>query len=98
MKIIAELTIIPLGVGLSLSKYIAECEKVLKAKGLKIALHAEGTNIEGEARDVFDGIRAAIEKVHEIGAPRIMTEIKISSRTDKEESLASRVESVKEKM
>lgn len=94
MKIIAELSLIPLGVGLSLSKYIAECEHVLKKKKLTIQLHAEGTNIEGEFDEVFNAIRECIEAVHKLGAPRIVTNVKISSRTDKAETMESRMKSV----
>lgn len=35
MKVIVDLTIIPLGVGVSLSPYVAACEKVLSDAGLK---------------------------------------------------------------
>lgn len=97
MNVIAELTIIPIGVGLSLSKYIAECENVLKNKGLVIQLHAEGTNIEGELDIVIDGIKHCIEAVHKLGAPRIITDIKISSRTDKVQNMDDIVQSVKSK-
>lgn len=98
MKIIAELSIIPLGVGLSLSKYIAECERILKGKELKIQLHAEGTNIEGEFNDVLDAIKACIEGVHKIGAPRVITNIRISSRVDKVESMQDKVSSVEKQI
>lgn len=94
MKIIAELLIIPIGVGVSLSRYIAECERILKNKGLKIQLHAEGTNIEGDFDEVFDAIKNCIEAVHKLGAPRLMTNIRVSSRTDKIENMKDKVNSV----
>ena len=53
MKVLVDLCVVPIGVGVSLSSYIAACEKVLKDAGLKIALHSYGTNIEGEWDDVF---------------------------------------------
>ncbi len=31
MKVIVDFCIVPIGVGLSVSSYIAECEKILKA-------------------------------------------------------------------
>lgn len=94
MKIIAELSIIPIGVGVSLSKYIVECERILKNKGLTIQLHAEGTNIEGEFSDVLNAIQLCVEAVHKLGAPRVISNVKISSRTDKPESMESKVRSV----
>ncbi len=39
--------------GVSLSPYVAACEKVLKEAGLKTVLHANGTNIAGEWDKVF---------------------------------------------
>ncbi len=47
MNVILDLCIVPIGVGVSLSPYVAACEKVLKEAGLKTVLHANGTNIEG---------------------------------------------------
>ena len=97
MKVIADLTIVPIGVGVSLSRYVAACEAVLDRPGLKTSLHANGTNIEGEWDEVFDAIRACHEKVHEMGAPRIHTNIKLGTRTDRKQSMADKVASVREK-
>lgn len=94
MKIIAELAIIPVGVGISFAKYIAECEKLLKNKGLIIQLHAEGTNIEGELHEVLDAVQSCIELVHKIGSPRLVTTVKINSRIDKEENMLEKTKSV----
>ena len=52
---------VPIGVGVSLSPYVAACEKVLKEAGLKAVLHANGTNIEGE----WDKVFAAVKRCHE---------------------------------
>ena len=46
MKVIADLCVIPIGVGVSVSKEVAMCERILAAAGLKTYLHAYGTNIE----------------------------------------------------
>jgi hypothetical protein len=48
MKVIADLCVVPIGVGVSVSKEIAICERILAAAGLKTHLHAYGTNIEGD--------------------------------------------------
>jgi uncharacterized protein (TIGR00106 family) len=45
MNVIVDLCIVPIGVGVSLSSYVAACEKVFAEAGLKTALHANGTNI-----------------------------------------------------
>lgn len=94
MKVIVDLTLIPIGVGVSLSRYVAVCEDVLRRPGLKTRLHANGTNIEGEWNDVFAAIRECHEKVHGMGAPRIHTNIALGTRTDREQSLEDKVASV----
>ena len=98
MKVIADLSVVPIGVGVSLSKYVAACEKVLREAGLEIRLHAYGTNIEGEWDDVFKAIRRCHEVVHEMGAPRISATLRLGTRTDRTQSMDDKVQSVKNKL
>lgn len=98
MNVIVDLSIVPIGVGVSLSKYVVACEKVLNEAGLKTNLHAYGTNIEGEWEKVFSAIKRCHETVHEMGAPRITTTIKMGTRTDRTQTMDEKVESVKSKM
>jgi len=48
MDVIIDLCVVPIGVGLSVSKYVAACHDIINTAGLKSELHAYGTNIEGE--------------------------------------------------
>jgi uncharacterized protein (TIGR00106 family) len=98
MKAIAEFTIIPIGVGVSLSKYVAACEKVLAGTGLTYELHANGTNLEGEWDDVVQAIKTCHKTLHGMGVPRISTQIKIGTRTDRIQKMKDKVESVQEKL
>ena len=98
MKVIADLTVIPIGVGVSLSKYVAACEKVLTDAGLKTMLHANGTNIEGEWDAVFAAIKRCHEVLHEMGAPRVSAVIKTGTRTDRDQTMNDKVRSVKSKL
>ena len=93
-----DLCVVPLGVGVSVSKYIAACEKVLSDAGLKTHLHAYGTNIEGEWDTVFAAIKKCHETVHEMGAPRITTTIKVGTRTDRVQTMEDKIKSVEEKL
>ncbi len=97
MNVILEFTVIPLGVGVSLSKYVAACEGILKEAGLKYELHANGTNVEGEWDAVFAAIKRCHETLHEMGVPRISTQIKVGTRTDRPQTMADKVESVQAK-
>jgi len=98
LKVIVDLCVVPLGIGVSVSKEVAACQRVLEEAGLKTALHAYGTNIEGEWDEVFAAIRRCHEVVHEMGAPRISTTIKLGTRTDRAQSMRDKVRSVEEKL
>jgi uncharacterized protein (TIGR00106 family) len=97
MKILAEVSIVPLGVGVSLSPYVAACERVLREAGLDPKLHAFGSNVEGDWDAVMGAIKRCHEKVHEMGAPRVSTAIKVSTRVDRAQTLEDKVQAVKEK-
>lgn len=98
MKVIIDLCLIPIGVGVSVSPYIAECQKVLRAAGLSHSLHGYGTNIEGEWDEVMAAVKTCHEKVHAMGAPRINSTIKLGTRTDRLQSIDDKVSSVQDKI
>ena len=94
MKVIVDFCIVPVGVGVSLSKYIVECERILKRTGLKTHLHAYGTNIEGEWDLVMNAVKECHERLHSMGAPRISTTIKLGTRVDRDQSMEEKIRSV----
>jgi uncharacterized protein (TIGR00106 family) len=98
MKVLVDLCIVPIGVGVSLSGYVAACQKVLSEAGLKTMMHSYGTNIEGEWDEVFAAVKRCHEVVHEMGAPRITTTIKLGTRTDRAQSMEEKIESVRQKL
>ena len=116
MKVIADLCVVPVGVGVSVSAHVAACQRVLKEAGLTVQLHAYGTNIEGEWDSVFAAstgnrdllgilfvitipcVKRCHEVVHEMGAPRISTSLKIGTRTDRAQTMADKVSSVVRKL
>ena len=98
MRVIADLCIVPLGVGLSLGKYIAECEKILTAAGLKTHLHAYGTNIEGDWDEVMSAIKRCHEALHQMGVPRLSSTLRFGTRTDREQSIEDKIRSVSDQL
>ena len=98
MKVMIDLCVVPLGVGISVSSYVAACQKVLEEAGLKTALHAYGTNVEGEWDAVFAAVKRCHEVVHAMGAPRITTTIKLGIRTDRVQTMEDKVRSVRDKV
>lgn len=98
MHVIVEFTIVPIGTGVSLSSYVAACERILQESGLTYELHANGTNIEGEWESVFAVIRRCHEALHAMGVSRLHTDIKLGTRTDRPQKMAEKVASVKAKL
>jgi len=98
MQVIADIHIVPIGVGTSLSEYIAECETIIQEAGLEPHLHAYGTTVIGDWDTVFQTLRKCHERLHEKGVPRLSTSVKVGTRTDGEESVEGRVSSVRSKL
>lgn len=98
MKVMIDFSIVPLGVGVSVSKYVAACHEVLRERGLEAELHPFGTVIAGDWDDVFAAVKRCHEVVHEMGAPRITATIKVGTRVDREQSMEEKVRSVEEKL
>ena len=98
MKVIADLCVVPIGVGVSVSNEVAVCERILAAAGLKTHLHAYGTNIEGEWDQVFAAVKQCHEALHQAGVPRISTTMRFGTRTDREQTMEQKVTSVERKL
>lgn len=98
MRVIADVCVTPIGVGLSVSEHIAACERVFIEMGFEPHLHAYGTNIEGEWDDVFAAVKRCHEVVHEMGAPRISTSMRFGTRTDRTETITGKIRSVEDKL
>ena len=98
MNVIVDVCIVPMGVGVSVSKYVAECEKIIKSSGLNHQMHSYGTNIEGEWDAVFAVVKQCHEKLHQMGVPRITDSIRLGTRIDKEQSMQDKIDSVREKL
>jgi len=94
MIVSIDLTIIPLGVGQSLSKHIAACKVEIENRGLDYELGPNGTAIEGEWDEVFDCVKACHESLHSVGVVRIFSTLKVNTRIDRKTSFRTKVESV----
>ena len=98
MNAIVDLCVVPIDAGISLSGYVAACEKVLEQFALHHTLHANGTNIEGDWDEVFAAVKKCHETVHKMGAQRIFTTIKVGTRVDKDQCMLDKIQSVQNKL
>lgn len=98
MNVIMDLCVVPIGVGTSVSEHVAACQRVLESAGLTHSMHAYGTNIEGDFDEVMAAVKRCHEVVHEMGAPRITTTIKLGTRTDRSQAMQDKINSVAEKL
>lgn len=98
MNVMIDICIVPLGVGVSVSEYVTACQKVLQKSGLEHQMHAYGTNVEGEWDEVMAAVKRCHEVVHEMGAPRITTSMRLGTRTDREQTMDDKIQSVKSRL
>lgn len=90
MKATAELQVIPLGAGVSVRNEVRRIVELLGQHDFILETHAAGTNIEGE----LDAILAAVQQIHEAmhaaGSVRLLSYLKLETRTDKDPTLAGK--------
>jgi len=85
-----------MGVGASVSEYVTRAYGILRDAGLNARLHAYGTNVEGEFDVVMAKLRECHEALHEAGAPRLTTTIRLGSRVDKSQTMSDKVRVVED--
>lgn len=90
MKATAELQVVPIGSGVSVREEITRVVALLESHDFIIQTHASGTNIEGELDDILDAVRSVHESLHETGTVRIVSYLKLETRTDKTPTLAGK--------
>jgi uncharacterized protein (TIGR00106 family) len=91
---LVEFSISPLGVGDSVSPYVARCVKRIEASGLQHELHSMGTIVEGSLDECFDLIKTCIREVSK-DSSRVTASIKLDLRPGKRGRIQSKVESVR---
>lgn len=95
---IVELSIVPLGVGPGVSAFVAGAIRVLEKTGLTYELTGMGTIISGELDDILGAVRKMHESCFDAGAVRVLTQIRIDDRRDRQSSIERKIRSVREKL
>ena len=99
MTVIVEFSIIPLGIGISISKFLAPALQKLDKKKVRHEITSMGTIFEAKSvGEAFDLVKAAHEAVFQKEIRRVVTTIKIDDRRDVEKTMDEKVQSLKKAM
>ncbi|WP_456407297.1 MTH1187 family thiamine-binding protein [Thiolapillus sp.] len=90
MQATAELQLIPIGSGVSVRQEIERVLEILKKYDFVLEPHAAGTNIEGRLPDILDAVKQVHETLHAEGSVRLLSYLKLETRTDKPPTLAGK--------
>ena len=90
MKATAELQIVPIGDGVSVRKEITRVVEMLQSHDFILETHASGTNIEGELAEILSVVEQIHETLHKEGSVRLVSYLKLETRTDKTPTLAGK--------
>lgn len=94
--IVADISVIPLIGGTSVSHIVKGCVKAIEARGLKVMPGPMSTSFEARTLDeILGAVKAAHEAAVAAGAMRVVTTVKIDDRKDKQQSMASKLDAVR---
>ncbi len=94
---LAEFSIIPIGVGESIGDQIAKVLKIVDESGLPYRANPMGTVIEGSWEDVM----SIITKCHQAvikDSPRVVTTVSIDDRPNKPNRIVDKLKSVERRL
>jgi len=94
--ILAQLSVYPLGEGTSVGRFVKQGVKIIKESNFKYEIGSFSTVIEVPD---LDSLFLLVKKVHQAnldeGAKRVVIDLKVDDRRDKEATLESKRNSVK---
>ena len=95
--IIAEISVVPLGEGTSISRFVRFAMSELKKTEMKTLVGPMSTSVEAETLDdVLLAVKSAHQAVVNAGAKRVVTTLKIDDRRDKQATMKTKIDAVKE--
>lgn len=95
--VLLEMSVVPMGVGESVSEHVAKCVELIDASGLPYEVHSMGTIVEGELPEVLALMQRCIELLAD-DASRVSCAAKIDYRAGAAGRLRSKVASVEQKL
>ena len=96
---VAEITVVPSGVGPSVSEYVARAQQVIdRHANVRYQLTPMGTILEGDLDAILEVIRDVHNSTFDDRVQRVLTLVKIDERRDKGISMQGKVDSVKARL
>lgn len=93
-----QLTMIPMGEGVSVGDFVAEIQRRLEREKANFQLNDMGTLIQGDISSLLKLLGKIYETPFEQGAVRVVTNITIDDRRDKDIDLGDKTSSVIERI
>lgn len=97
MSVLAEFSIVPLGIGASISPVVARMLAIVRESGIPYKANPMGTVVEGE----WDAVLDVIRKCHEEAAKdseRVLTRISIDDRKGTANRIEAKLEAVERRL
>ncbi|WP_457612958.1 MTH1187 family thiamine-binding protein [Methanocaldococcus sp.] len=94
-KVVAEVSIIPMGKGASVSRYVRKAIDVFKKYDLRVESGAMSTVLEGDLDEILKAFKEAHSAVLE-DVDRVVSSLKIDERKDKENSIERKLKAIGE--
>jgi len=93
-----QITMIPMGEGVSVGSYVADIQKRLQEEGATFTLTDMATLIEGDVPSLLALLGRIYETPFDNGAVRVVTNITIDDRRDKSVGIGDKIEAVQNRL
>ena len=93
--LLAQLSVYPIGAGVSLGRFVRKGVKIIKDSGYTCQVGGMSTSVEvPDLKELFELVDKIRQAQLDEGAERIIIELKIDDRRDKDATLKGKVDSV----
>lgn len=93
--LLAQLSVYPIGAGVSLGRHVKKGVKIIKDSGYTYQVGGMSTSVEvPDLQELFELVENIRQAQLDEGAERIIIELKIDDRRDKDATLQGKIESV----
>lgn len=93
--LLAQLSVYPIGSGISLGTYVRKGVKIIEESGYNYQVGGMSTSIEAPGlKELFELVEKIRQAQIEAGAERVIIELKVDDRRDKDATLQGKIDSV----